>query len=458
MIAFSYDIAVKTTRPKPNYRGREKTHFHSKKADPKPFKNYPAFFSEKRPTNFLITPPFFLVKGGVIFLELFSGSVISHFVVNLISYQTSLWQIFFHPKYPTMNGNHQPFSLDPERFSAEIDGKSVHLYILKNLNGMQVSIMNLGAKVVQVLVPDREGNPVDVVLGHDSVDDYIVSEEQYFGAVCGRYANRIARGQLTVAGEEYSLPINNGPNTLHGGLKGFNAVVWDVVDYNPGSLHLRYLSKDGEEGFPGNLTVDVIYSLEVENELRISYKAVTDAPTVVNLTNHSYFNLSGEGAPTVHDHILTLNAERHLPTDENAIPFGAPESVEGTPFDFRSPHEIGERIDSDVDQLRWARGYDHTYIIDKPLGEMGLCAVCHSPQTGITMMVHSTEPGVQLYTGNWMSGNMRGKGDSRYPARSAVCFEAQHFPDSPHHPEYPTTELAPDEVYMQVTSYTFGVE
>lgn len=352
----------------------------------------------------------------------------------------------------------RPVSLDPKRFDTEVDGKQVHIYTLKNLNGMEVSLTNLGGKVVQLIVPDRDGNPVDVVLGHDSIADYLSSEEAYFGAICGRYANRIAKGTFSIDGHEYRLPINNGPNSLHGGVVGFNAVVWEVVKYNPRKLHLRYVSTDGEEGYPGTLTVDVIYTLEDENELKITYQATTDRPTVVNLTNHSYFNLSGEGDPSIHDHFLTIPAKAYLPTDDTAIPYGDPQEVTGTPFDFTTPHTIGERIDTDMDQLNWARGYDHTYVIDKPLGEMGLCAICHSPKTGISMAVYSTQPGMQVYTGNWMTGNMRGKGQSTYPARAAVCFETQHFPDSPNKPAYPTTLLRPGEEYRETTTFSFGIE
>ncbi len=366
--------------------------------------------------------------------------------------------ILNNPKSSTMSTTRRPVKLDSSLFEQELDGKPVHAYTLRNQSGMEVTITNYGGKVIQLLVPDRAGQLVDVVLGHDSLQDYVNSEEQYFGSLCGRYANRIARGHLEIDGVTYQLPINNGPNSLHGGIKGFNAVVWDVVSYNPRKLHLRYLSADGEEGYPGNLTVDVTYLLEDENELRIIYDATTDKATVLNLTNHSYFNLSGEGDASVHDHLLTLNATHYLPTDDTAIPYGEPAEVKGTPFDFTTPHEIGERIDTDIDQLTWARGYDHTFILDKPLGEMGLCATCYSPKTGISMTIHTTQPGVQVYTGNWMSGNMRGKGDSRYPARAAVCFETQHYPDSPHQPSYPTTVLRPGEKLTEVTTFAFGVE
>lgn len=348
--------------------------------------------------------------------------------------------------------------MDKKRFEGVVDGKEVGLYTLRN-KGMEVDILNHGAKIVAIKVPDREGNRVDIVLGHDSLEDYINSEEQYFGAVCGRYANRIAKGKFTIDGEEYTLLVNNGSNALHGGKKGFNDVIWQVEHQSEQELVLSYTSPDGEEGYPGTLRVQVSYALcPVSNNLLISYEATTTKPTVLNLTNHAYFNLSGEGDPSVHDHTLLINAKEYLPTDDTAIPYGKSEAVADTPFDFIAPHLIGERIDTDIDQLRWARGYDHTFIIDKPIGEVGVHAICSSPKTGIEMTIKSDQPGMQLYTGNWMSGNMRGKGDSRYPARAAVCFETQHYPDSPNKPEYPTTVLRPGETFRSQTSFGFGVK
>lgn len=352
----------------------------------------------------------------------------------------------------------KPIQLDRERFSTEIDSKPVALYSLSNKSGISVQVINHGAKIVAITVPDKEGRPVDVVLGHDSIKDYQESEEQFFGAVCGRYANRIAKGRFSIDGTEYELAVNNGPNALHGGIKGFNDVVWTVVEHNDLMLKLSYLSKDGEEGYPGNLKVTVTYRLEEDhNALNIKYEAETDKATVLNLTNHTYFNLSGEGDLSVHDHILRINSRSYLPTDNTSIPYGDPEDVTGTPFDFIEDHDIGERIDNEMEQLVWARGYDHTYIIDKPIDDMGLCAVCSSPKSGIQMSVWSDQPGMQLYTGNWMSGNMRGKGDSRYPARSAVCFETQHYPDSPNKPEYPSTLLRPGEKFESETVFTFDI-
>ena len=309
------------------------------------------------------------------------------------------------------------------------------------------------------MVPDRSGKLTDVVTGHNSLDEYLVSEEPYFGAICGRYGNRIAKGTFTLDGVVYDkLAINNGPNSLHGGLKGFNSVVWDLNQTDDQTVELKYTSVDGEEGFPGTLQTTVTYHLTNDNEVVIMYQAVTDKPTVLNLTNHSYFNLSGAGDPSVADHTLTINADYYLPTDDTAIPFGVPEKVEGTPMDFRTPYLVGARIDEPIDQLTWARGYDHTFILNKEQGELGFCARCSSPKTGIIMETYTTEPGVQLYTGNWMTGNFEGKNGQRYPARAALCLETQHYPDSPNHSEYPSTVLRPGEIFESKTIYKFSAE
>lgn len=347
--------------------------------------------------------------------------------------------------------------LDAAKFSKEIDGKQTALFILQNKNGLEVTVTNYGAKIVSIMVPDKNGKLTDVVLGHDSIDDYLASEEAYFGAICGRYGNRIAKGKFILDGVTYDkLAINNGPNSLHGGIKGFNSVVWDAVQKDDQTLELTYISADGEEGFPGKLITTVTYYLSDNNEVIIFYNATTSKPTVLNLTNHSYFNLSGAGDPSVSDHSLLINADTYLPTDETAIPYGSPEKVENTPMDFRKPHLIGERIDEPFQQLIWGRGYDHTYILNKEGEELSFCARCSSPKTGIAMETFTTQPGVQLYTGNWMTGNMRGKFDQRYPARAALCLETQHYPDSPNKPEYPTTVLRPGEEYKHTTIYKFS--
>ena len=344
-------------------------------------------------------------------------------------------------------------------FSKHIDGKETQLCVLSNKKGAEVCITNYGAKIVSLMVPDRSGKLTDVVTGHQSIDDYLVSEEPYFGAICGRYGNRIAKGKFTLDGVTYNkLATNNGPNCLHGGIKGFNSVVWDICQIDDQTVELKYVSVDGEEGFPGTLKVTVTYHLTDDNKVEILYHAVTDKPTVLNLTNHSYFNLSGAGAPSIADHTLTIDADQYLPTDETSIPYGAPEKVEGTPMDFRTPHLVGERIDEKTDQLVWAKGYDHTYILNKKEGEFGFCARVESPKSGIVMEVFTTEPGVQLYTGNWMTGYLVGKHGQRYPARAALCLETQHFPDSPNKPEYPSTVLRPGDVFLSKTVFAFSTD
>jgi aldose 1-epimerase len=356
-----------------------------------------------------------------------------------------------------MQANQTKSGLIPENFSGTVDGKDVKMYVLTNSKGAEATVINYGAKIVSLSVPDKNGKLTDVVLGHNNLNEYLHSEEPYFGAVCGRTGNRIAKGQFTLDGVAYKLAVNNGPNNLHGGIKGFNAVVWDAKQLNSRTLELKYLAKDGEEGFPGNLHVKVVYTLTDNNEFTIDYEATTDKATIVNLTNHSYFNLSGEGDPSVCDHILVMHASDYLPTDDTAIPYGKPEAVAGTPFDFTTPHTIGERIEADNEQLRFGCGYDHTMIIDKKGDECALAVECYSPKTGIQMNVSTTQPGVQIYTGNWMTGNFEGKHGHRYPKRAAVCFETQHFPDSINKPEYPSIVLRPGETFKSKTIYAFSV-
>jgi aldose 1-epimerase len=343
-------------------------------------------------------------------------------------------------------------------FEKQTDGKDTRLYILANETGAELAVLNYGAKIVSLVVPDRNGKGVDVVTGHDSIDAFLHSEEPYFGAICGRYANRIAGGRFELDGITYRPAVNNGPNSLHGGIKGFHAVVWDARQIDGQTLELTYTSPDGEEGYPGNLQTTVVYHLSGNNEVVISYRAVTDKPTVLNLTNHSYFNLSGAGNASIGDHLLTINADRYLPTYDTAIPYGPAEKVEGTPMDFRTPQEIGSRIHLPFEQLIFGKGYDHTYILNKEGGECSFCARCVSPRTGIRMEVYTTEPGVQLYTGNWMTGNFTGKNGQRYPQRSALCLETQHFPDSPNKPEYPCVVLRPGEVFQSRTVFGFSTE
>ena len=345
-----------------------------------------------------------------------------------------------------------------EKFHQTVDGKTVDLFILSNKNGLEMSVTNFGAKIVSLHVPDKNGKMTDVVLGHDSIDEYLKSQEPYFGAVCGRTGNRIAKGKFTLDGQEYTLAVNNGPNNLHGGLKGFNAVVWDAKQIDAQTLELIYLSKDGEEGYPGNLTTTITYTLTDDNAVQIDYKATTDKATILNLTNHSYFNLSGAGDEYIGDHLLQINADTYLPTDDTAIPYGKAEKVEGTPMDFRNLFEIGARINDDFQQLIFGKGYDHTYILNKKENELSFCAKAISPKTGIEMDTYTTEPGVQLYTGNWMTGEFEAKEGKRYPMRSAFCLETQHYPDSINKPEYPSVVLRPGEIFESQTIYKFSIE
>ncbi len=346
-----------------------------------------------------------------------------------------------------------------EDFNKQVEGKNVSLCVLTNNIGAELVITNYGAKIVSLSVPDKEGKLTDVVLGHASIDDYLKSGEPTFGATCGRYANRIAKGRFVLDGVEYDqLAINNGPNSLHGGLRGFHFRIWDMEQSDAHTAVLRYVAADGEEGYPGELSVTLTYELTDANEVMISYHAVTTKPTVVNLTNHSYFNLSGEGDRYIGDHVLTICADAYLPTDETAIPYGASEQVDGTPMDFRTPHEIGERIDEPFQQLKFGKGYDHCYILNKQGKELTLAARCKSPKTGIVMETYTTEPGVQLYTANWLNESIIGKKGHPYPERCSFCLETQHYPDSPNKPEYPTTVLRPDETFESKTVYKFMVE
>ncbi|MDR1673216.1 MAG: galactose mutarotase [Bacteroidales bacterium] len=354
-----------------------------------------------------------------------------------------------------MSENVTSGGLTREKFRTVTGGKQTDLFILTGSKGMEMAVTNYGAKIVSLHVPDKNGKLTDVVLGHGSIDEYLTSAEPYFGAVCGRVANRIAKGVFTLDGKEYHLAVNNGPNHLHGGLKGFNAVVWDAVQTDEQTIELTYLSPDGEEGYPGTLSVKVTYALTDSNAVKIDYEAHTDKPTILNLTNHSYFNLSGAGDPNIGDHLLTINADTYLPTDDTAIPYGEAEPTAGTPMDFRTAHKIGARINDDFEQLHFGRGYDHTFVLNKTAGELSFCAKAISPQTSIAMDVFTTEPGVQLYTGNWMTGEFAAKYGKYYPARSAFCLETQHFPDSINRPKYPSVVLRPDTTFRSQTIFKF---
>lgn len=343
-------------------------------------------------------------------------------------------------------------------FQKIIDGKNTDLYILRNKNNAEAAFTNYGARIVSLSVPDRSGKLTDVVVGFAGVEAYQKTTEPYFGATIGRYGNRIAGGKFKLDGQEYSIFINNSPNALHGGKKGFQDVVWDVRQVNGQTLEFSYLSKDMEEGFPGNLQVKVIYSLSDDNELMINYEATTDKKTIVNLTNHAFFNLNGEGSGSILNHTLQINAEQYTPVDSTLIPLGKIESVAGSPFDFRKATRMGDRIEDNDIQLKYGKGYDHNYVLNPAKsGVMKAAAVVTGEKSGITMEVFTQEPGLQFYSGNFMQGKNTFKGGSKDDFRTAFCLETQHFPDSPNQPVFPTTVLNPGEVYKTNTVYKFSV-
>jgi aldose 1-epimerase len=354
--------------------------------------------------------------------------------------------------------------LDPSKmnisespFGTTKNGQAVALYTLTNARGHEVRLSTLGGTIVGLTVPDRDGKLEDVVLGFDSLGDY-ESRSPFFGCITGRYANRIAGGTFPLDGRTYSLAVNNGPNHLHGGNVGFDKKVWNARSEKSGNavrLILSHTSPDGDEGYPGALACEVAYTWNNDSELRIDYSATTTAPTVVNLTNHSYFNLAGHDGGPILNHQLKLAADAFTPTNANAIPTGERRPVEGTPFDFRSPQPIGARIDSPDQQIKWGFGYDHNFIVNGTPGHLRPCAELSDPESGRVMTVLTTEPGVQLYTANFMD-NLKGKGGALYPKRGGVCLETQHFPDSPNQPDFPTTELRPGETYRSSTVYAFS--
>jgi aldose 1-epimerase len=332
-------------------------------------------------------------------------------------------------------------------------GESVELYTLKNAGGSEARIMNYGGTVVSLKVPDRSGALGDVVAGLDSFEEYL-KPPPYFGAIIGRYGNRIGKARFSLDGMEYMLARNNGENSLHGGLRGFDKRVWTANQLSPQSLELAYLSKDGEEGYPGNLSATVIYTLTNANELKIDYSATTDKDTVVNLTNHSYFNLAGEGDILAHQ--VMINADRFTPVDKGLIPTGELKSVAGTPFDFRTAKAIGERIEQQDEQLMFGGGYDHNFVLNRSGSGLESAAKVTDPKSGRVMEVLTTEPGLQFYSGNFLDGTLKGKGRT-YTRRSALCMETQHFPDSPNKTSFPSTVLKPGIKYQTTTIYRFSV-
>ncbi len=350
--------------------------------------------------------------------------------------------------------------LDPALFNDSIDGKKVALYTLKNKNGVELFITNYGGRFAGLFVPDKSGKLTDVVIGMNSAAGFKNATEAYFGATIGRYGNRIAKGAFTLDGKAYKLAINNYPNTLHGGKKGFQAVVWDAVQPNDSTLELSYVSPDMEEGYPGELKVKVVYSLNANNEIYMDYTATTNKPTVLNLTNHAFFNLNGEGSGEILGHTLQVYADKFTPVDSTLIPTGKIEAVAGTPFDFTKPTTIGARINEQNEQLKFGRGYDHNYVLNGTKGINGLvhAATATGDRSGIVLDVYTQEPGVQFYSGNFMAGKNILKSGAKDDYRTAFCLETQHFPDSPNQPAFPSTVLKPGQTYHTVSVYKFSVK
>ncbi|MGZ3872988.1 MAG: aldose epimerase family protein [Mucilaginibacter sp.] len=345
---------------------------------------------------------------------------------------------------------------DTSAYAKTINGKQTHLYILKNKHGMEAAITNYGGRVVSLLVPDKDGKLTDVVLGFDSVGGFQKSTERYYGATIGRYGNRIAKGKFKIDGKDYQSTINNAPNMLHGGKNGFQEMVWDAKLIDSSTLELTYLSKDGEEGFPGNLKVKVTYSLTDDNAFKAEYEATTDKKTVVNLTNHAFFNLNGESSGTVLNHLLQVDADKYVPVDSTLIPTGNLEPVAGTPFDFLKPATIGSRINDDNQQLKNGKGYDHNFVLNKHDMKTPVATVT-GDKSGIKMEVFTEEPGLQFYSGNFMKGLNAMKHGKKDEYRTSFALETQHFPDSPNQPSFPSTLLKPGQVYKTQSIYKFSV-
>lgn len=342
------------------------------------------------------------------------------------------------------------------KFETEVDGKPTDLYVLKNAKGAEACVTNWGGRLVSVMVPDKNGKMTDVVLGYDSIQAYINSTGN-FGALIGRYGNRIANGKFKLDGTEYTLPQNDKTNCLHGGPEGFDRQMWTANQTSPQSVELTYLSKDGEAGFPGNLNVKVTYTLTDDNAIDIQYEATTDKKTVVNLTNHSYFNLSGVPGSTIMDHQLSINADSYTPVDDKLIPTGIAK-VEGTPLDLRQPQTISAHIDDDFDQLTKAGGYDHNWVLNTKGDIAQVAATVYAPTSGILMEVYTNEPGLQVYCGNMMNEKETGKHGTIYPRRGAICLESQHYPDSPNQADFPSTVLEPGQTYKSECIYKFSTK
>ena len=347
-----------------------------------------------------------------------------------------------------------------EDFQTTINGKNTDLYILKNSCGNEVAVTNYGGAIVAIMVPDKNGNIANVIQGHDNIQDVINSPEPFLSTLIGRYGNRIKEGRFQLNGKEYQLAINNGPNALHGGPTGFHARVWEANQVSDHAVVLKYISSYGEEGFTGEVEIWVVYTFTDDNELVIKYQAMSNKKTIINVTHHAFFSLQGIANPTpvVDDQICEINADFYLPIDENSIPTGEILKVEGTPFDFRTAKPVGQDINADDEQIKNGAGYDHCYVLNKKEeGELSFAARLEEPVSGRTMDVYTTEPGMQLYSDNWADG-YKGQHGATFPRRSAVCFECQHFPDSPNRPYFPSVILEPGRKYTQKTVYRFGVK
>lgn len=345
-------------------------------------------------------------------------------------------------------------------FTKTVDGKDIKLYTLDSGNGITMQVSNFGGRVISLWTPDKDGKYEDIVFGHDNIDKYLNYEgERCLGPVVGRYANRIAKGQFTIDGVKYQLPVNNNGQTLHGGPDGFDMKIWNVDSISKNRIQLSYTSPDGEEGFPGTVNVKMIYTLTPENEFKITYSATTDKPTHVNLSHHSFFNLKGAGNGTITDHLLTINASGITPVDSVLIPTGKITSVEGTPFDFRTPTTIGARIDADDQQLKNGLGYDHNWVVDrKTEKDVEFIASLYDPTSGRVMEVWSDQPGIQFYSGNFLDGKVIGKYGKAHNYREAVALETQKYPDTPNQPQFPSTRLNPGEEYAQTCIYKFSTK
>jgi len=360
----------------------------------------------------------------------------------------------------TNTGSRPDTALIPsaQKFQETIDDKQTNLYVLKNGN-MQVAITNYGARIVSIVVPDKNGNATDVSVGYDAVQPYSEGGDTYFGAIVGRYGNRIAKGKFKLDGKELTLATNNGANSLHGGTKGFSRVVWDAQQQNDSTLVLTYLSKDGEEGYPGNLNAKVTYTVLNNAQLKIDYEATTDKNTILNLTNHTYFNLNGQGNGTILNHSVMINADRYTPVDSTLIPIGKLQPVKGTPFDFTTATTIGARVNDTTDQqIKFGKGYDHNFVLNTKSNIEEKAAEVTGDQSGIVMDVYTAEPGLQFYVGNFMNGSHTIKGGKKDDYRTAFCLETQHYPDSPNQPNFPSTELKPGQQYRTTTIYAFSVK